>query len=101
MKALLPTSPQGGRPPLAVYLRPFISDLLKVYVEAGGSSMRVSRGDSPLRKCRFIDFAFEVLLMVPDAHRPPGAATLEALMAWWERNHSEIIAELSAEPEKK
>jgi hypothetical protein len=80
---------RGGRSHLLGYFLPFLGDLLPIYVNAGSTSIRVSGGSG--RKCPFIDFAFEVLQMIPRNHRPPGGRTKDALMAWWERHAREFL----------
>jgi hypothetical protein len=75
-----------GRPSLTNYLMPFMLKLEEFYTAAGGGSTKVSRGTSDKRKSRFVDFAYEVLQMIPRDHRPPGVAQVDALMSWWEEH---------------
>jgi hypothetical protein len=65
------------------YLDQLLRKLEIIFLDAGGTSTRISRrGEARFRESPFINFAWAVLLQVPESMRP---ASGQALAVRWER----------------
>jgi hypothetical protein len=74
-------SHNGGRPESNPYLAGFLEQLSEIYLASGGTSTGVSRKGQK-RTSKFIDFAFELMELLPAEMR---YASGSALASFWER----------------